>query len=135
MWHCHWGARHQIMKICHTDKSSPHGNCHFLFSVVTFVSQASVYELHLLSTNSKIKMPREQTTCMYVSDPPENYHLTVKILPKTWHLKIKLTKIFIFFNKIALAILLKNDNFCQLKKVKFLAIFWHSNGNFPEGHV
>ena len=30
----------------------------------------------------------------------------------------------------------KNDNFWQLKKkVKFLAIFWHSNGNFPEGQV
>ena len=29
-----------------------------------------------------------------------------------------------------------NENFVNLKKkIKFLAIFWHSNGNFPEGHV
>ena len=35
-----------------------------------------------------------------------------------------------------MAILLKKqDNFCQFcwKNIKFLAIFWQSNGNFPEG--
>ena len=48
-------------------------------------------------------------------------------------------KIFIFFKKIA------NGNFVEKKKkifvnffeknVKFLAIFLHSNGNFPEGQI
>ena len=44
-------------------------------------------------------------------------------------------KIYIFWKKLQLAILLKKMTiFVNLKKnVKFLAIFWHSNGNFPEG--
>ena len=30
----------------------------------------------------------------------------------------------------------KNENFWQFfLNVKFLAIFWHSNGNFPEGQL
>ena len=50
----------------------------------------------------------------------------------------KLTKIVLFFNKIA------NGNFVEKmtifvnffeKNVKFLAIFWQSNGNFPKGQV
>ena len=46
-------------------------------------------------------------------------------------------KLSFFPQKLPMAILLKkNDNFCQFKKkVKFLAIFWHSNRNFPEGEV
>ena len=61
-------------------------------------------------------------------DPPENCHLTVKKLPK-----------FSFFSKkLPMAIFLKKmkifGNFFR-KNVKFLAIFWQSNGNFPEGQV
>ena len=43
------------------------------------------------------------------------------------HFKKKLPKIFIFFKKITIFF-----NFFE-KNVKFLAIFWQSNGNFPEG--
>ena len=49
-----------------------------------------------------------------------------------------ITKIVIFFNKIAIGNFIEiNDNFCQFfwKNVKFLAIFWQSYGNFPEGQV
>ena len=52
-------------------------------------------------------------------------------LPKTWHFfKNKLTKIVGNFVE-------KNDNFCQFfgKNIKFLSIFWQSNGNFPEGQI
>ena len=50
----------------------------------------------------------------------------------------KIDKIFIFFNKIANGNFVeKNENFVNFleKNVKFLAIFWQSNGNFPEGQV
>ena len=82
------------------------------------------------------------------ADPPENCQVNVKKLPKTWYFfqKIaknltffskKLPKIFIFFKKIANGNFFeKNENFWQFfwkKKVKFLAIFWQSNGNFQEG--
>ena len=69
-------------------------------------------------------------------DPPENYHLIVKILPKTWHFFQKIAENFHFFQKIAIGNFFeKNENFGQFfwKNVKFLAIFWQSNGNFPEG--
>ena len=51
---------------------------------------------------------------------------------------LTLRKIAIWLSKSCqkLEILLKkNENFCQFfeKNVKFLAIFWQSNGNFPEG--
>ena len=52
------------------------------------------------------------------ADPPENWHLTVKKLPKTWHFFQKNWQKFSFFSK----------------KLP-LAIFWQSNGNFPEGQV
>ena len=53
------------------------------------------------------------------------------------NLAFKKKKIVIFFNKIA------NGNFVEkmtifvffFLNVKFLAIFWHSNGNFPEGQI
>ena len=53
-----------------------------------------------ISTKKRLKITGRQ------ADPPENCHLTVIKLPKTWH----------FFKK-------------------FLTIFWQSNGNFPEGQV
>ena len=73
---------------------------------------------------------------IFASDPPENCHLTVKKLAKTW-LFFNCQKFPFFSKKLPMAILLKNDNFCQFfwKNVKFLAIFWQSNGNFPEGHL
>ena len=48
-------------------------------------------------------------------------------IDKNLTFKKKIAKIFNFFQKIA------NGNF--LKKLKFLAIFWQSNGNFPEGQI
>ena len=48
----------------------------------------------------------------------ENCHLIVKKIAQ---------KLDIFFKKIAIG------NF--IEKMKFLAIFLHSNGNFPEGQV
>ena len=60
-------------------------------------------------------------------------------IAKNWTFFSKtLTKIVIFFNKIA------NGNFVEKmtifvnffeKNVKFLAIFWQSNDNFPEGQI
>ena len=50
---------------------------------------------------------------LYGPDPPENCHLNVKKLPKTW-----------FF---------KCQKYIFLKMLSFLAIFWNSNGNFPFG--
>ena len=38
----------------------------------------------------------------FQADPPDNCQLNAKKLPKTWHFFKKLTKIVIFFNKIAL---------------------------------
>ena len=41
-----------------------------------------------------------------------------------------------FSTKLSMAILLKKWQFLSIfffKNVKFLEIFWHSNGNFPEG--
>ena len=71
---------------------------------------------------------KKEKICNIQPDPPENCHLTVKKLPKTWHFFKKIAKIFHFFQKN-----------CQWKffskKLKFLAIFWHSNGNFPEGQL
>ena len=50
-------------------------------------------------------------------------------MPKTWHFFKKKCQWQFFWKKWKfLAIFLK-------KYVKFLAIFWHSNGNFPEGQV
>ena len=47
----------------------------------------------------------------------------------------KISKNLTFFNKIANGNFVeKNDNFFQ-KNVKFVAIFWHSNDNFPEGQM
>ena len=60
-----------------------------------------------------------QTVVRYGPDPPENCHLTVKKLTKTWHFFQKNCQKLSFFQKY----------------VKVLAIFWHSNGNFPEGQV
>ena len=61
------------------------------------------------------------------------------ILRKIAYLTVKkLPKIFFFYKKIV------NGNFwgkktifgnCSEKNVKFLAIFWHSNSNFPEGQL
>jgi len=59
------------------------------------------------------------------SDPPENCHLTVKKLPKTWHFSKKIVKNCYFF---------QINCHCQFwKKSPFLAIFWHSNGNIFGG--
>jgi len=61
-------------------------------------------------------------------DHLENCHLNAKKLPK----------IVIFSTKLLMAILLKkNDNYGNFfeKMSSFLAIFWHSNGNFPEGQL
>ena len=49
-----------------------------------------------------------------ISDHPENYHLNVKKLPNTW----------LFFKYLSIK-----------KKSQVLAIFCHSNGNFPEGQI
>ena len=59
-----------------------------------------------------------------VAEPPENCHLNVKKLQK------KQKNLTFFFLK-------KKTIFVNLfeKNVKFLAIFWQSNGNFPEGQV
>ena len=56
------------------------------------------------------------------ADPQENCHLNVKKLPKTWHLKKKCQKI-------------QNVGNFFGKNVNFLAFFWQSNGNFPEGQI
>ena len=71
-------------------------------------------------------------TEIFVSDPPENCHLTVKKLPKTWHLK-KLTN---FSTKLPMAIL-KKWQFLSifLKKCQVYSNFWQSNDNFPEGQI
>ena len=79
----------------------------------------------------------EWTEDWFWSDPQENCHLTVKKLPKTWHFfQKKIAKNCHFFCQWQFC--WKNDNFWQFffeKKVKFLANFWHSNGNFPDGQV
>ena len=70
------------------------------------------------------------------ADPPENCQLNVKIIDKnlTFFSK-KLTKIFIFFNKIANGNFVeKNENFCQFfwKKClvfgNFLTVKWQFSG-------
>ena len=80
-----------------------------------------------------------QTIDIWLSaDPPENCQLSLNKLPKTWNFFKKIDKNCQFFNKIAIGNFVeKNDNFCQFfwKNFKFLAIFWHSNGNFPEGQL
>jgi len=48
-------------------------------------------------------------------------------------LKKKLPKIFIFSKKLPMAMKIFG-NFFE-KNVKFLAIFWQSNGNFPKGQI
>ena len=72
-------------------------------------------------------------------DPSENCHLTVKKLLKTWHFFQKNCQKFSFFSKkLPMAIFWKKMKiFCIFfgKNVKFLANFWQSNGNFPEGQV
>ena len=62
-----------------------------------------------------------------------------KKIDKTWHFFKKIDKNCLFFStKLPMAILLKKmtifGKFFE-KNVKFLAMFWHSNGNFPEGQV
>ena len=69
-------------------------------------------------------------------DPPENWHLTVKKLPKTWHFFQKnWQKLSFFSTKLPMAILLqKNDNFCHFfwKKCQvlgnFLTVKWQFSG-------
>ena len=56
-------------------------------------------------------------------DPPENCHLTVQKIAKN------VTLLAIFLKKMKIF-----GNFFW-KSVKFLPIFWQSNGNFPEGQV
>ena len=78
------------------------------------------------------------SSCLW-PDPPENWHLTVKKLPKTWHFFKKIAKNFHFF---------KNN--CQwqfffwkkktifghfFKMWGFWQFFLYSNCNFPEGHL
>ena len=53
------------------------------------------------------------------ADPPENCHLNVKKMAKNLKFKKAKTVHFFFQKKLT-------------KNVKFLAIVWHSNGNFPE---
>ena len=52
-----------------------------------------------------------------------------KKLPKTWHFFQKYCQKFSFFSKKL------HGQFFVWKKWKFLAIFWQSNGNFPEGQT
>ena len=72
-------------------------------------------------------------------DPPENCHLTVKKLPKSWHIFQKnCPKFSFFFKKIAIGNFfekMKIFGYFLKKNVKFLAIFWQSNGNFPKGQL
>ena len=85
-----------------------------------------------ISTNLELHVQKSE------ADPPEKCHLTVKKLTKTWHFFKKIDKNCHFFKKIAIGNFVeKNDNFWQFffKNVKFLSIFWHSNGNFPEVQV
>ena len=66
----------------------------------------------------------------YLADSPENCHLNVKKLPKTCHFFQKNCQNFFSFWK-------KNENFWHFlgKMSKLLAIFWQSNGNFPESQL
>ena len=58
------------------------------------------------------------------ADPPENCHLNVKKLPKTWHCSKKIAKNFLFFFKLPMEI------FFFLKKVfgNFLTVKWQFSG-------
>ena len=62
-------------------------------------------------------------TSVWPSDPPEDCHLTVKKLPKTWHFFKKNATNFHFFKKIATGNFFeKNENFWQFFDSQ-LAIF------------
>ena len=71
---------------------------------------------------------------MSESDPPENWHLTVKIA-KNLTFKKNNPKNFHFFHKNCnWQIFWKKRKILAFKKtVKFFTIFWQSNGNIPEG--
>ena len=55
-------------------------------------------------------------------DPPENCHLTVKKLPKTWLFFFNCQKFSFFSKKLPLAIFLKKRQFLAIKKKK--SSFW-----------
>ena len=67
--------------------------------------------------------------------PSAKFPFEYEKLKKNWHLKKKAKNCHFFQKKMSLAIFWINENFGIFggKNVKFLAIFWQSNGNFPEG--
>ena len=71
---------------------------------------------------TKIWMPYLTSVVItdFLPDTPENCHLNVK--SKNWQ------KLDIFFQKKAKIVIFR-------KKRQFMAIFWHSNGNYPEGQL
>ena len=86
----------------------------------------AAYFCHLETNSASFSTP----------DPPQNCYLNVKKLSKTWHFfQNNCQKLSFFSKKLPFAIFLKKMKiFGNFKKnFKFLAIFWQSNGNFPEG--
>ena len=118
----------------------PHGGIYVNKEAVTEVTRSVDWPIWWIRkmvylTENYIKWCKQDTNSK--PDPPENCHLTVKKLPKTYFFQKKLTKIFIFLNKIANGIFVEKMSIfvnCFEKNVKFLvifdmAIFWRVRKN------
>ena len=117
-----WGQSHFGPKSCHPETGSM-SRCHWL--VLQALANSMLYQQPITKLSSdyqpEIRLP------WFTQDP----NLTLRKIA-IW-MSVNCQKLDIFFKKIANE---KNENFWHFFfKVKFLAIFWQSNGNFPEGQV
>ena len=110
-----------------------------LYLIVIFDSKLQFDVVNCLSYDCELfECPGHVNKYLYLVNiwpSPKNCHLNVKKLPKEHIFFKNCPKLSFFSKKLRMAFFFFKWQFFTIKKNIFLAIFWHSNGNFPEGHV